>query len=108
MSNGLKQDISLGPNLKALRKKNGLLQKEVSAQLEIMGIPMTEDILAKIEQGRYSVKISVLLALKKIYKVDTFDEIFAGLYQQLTPSPEPPRSHRYTECDNPPPDTTLF
>ena len=38
MSNGLKQDISIGPNLKALRKKAGLLQKEVAAQLEIMGI----------------------------------------------------------------------
>ena len=79
MSNGLKQDISIGANLKALRKKNGLLQKEVSAQLEIMGVPMTEDILAKIEQGRYSVRISVLLALKKIYKVETFDEFFVDL-----------------------------
>lgn len=80
MSNGLKQDISIGPNLKALRKKNKLLQKEVSAQLEVMGIPMTEDILAKIEQGRYSVRISVLLALKKIYKVDSFDAFFDGLH----------------------------
>lgn len=80
MSSGLKQDISIGPNLKALRKKNGLRQKEVSAQLEIMGIPMTEDILAKIEQGRYSVKISVLLGLKKIYKVNVFDEFFTGLH----------------------------
>lgn len=80
MSNGLKQDISIGPNLKALRKKAGLLQKEVAAQLEIMGIPVTEDILAKIEQGRYSVRISVLLALKEIYKIDTFDAFFADLH----------------------------
>lgn len=80
MSNGLKQDISIGPNLKALRKKNGLLQKDVSAQLEVMGIPVTENILAKIEQGRYSVRISVLLALKKIYHVDSFDEFFADLH----------------------------
>ncbi len=80
MSNGLKQDISIGPNLKTLRKKAGLLQKEVAAQLEIMGIPVTEDILAKIEQGRYSVRISVLLALKEIYKIDTFDAFFADLH----------------------------
>ena len=40
----------------------------------------SEDILAKIEQGRYSVKISVLLGLKKIYKVNTFDEFFTGLH----------------------------
>lgn len=80
MSNGLKQDISLGPNLKALRKKSGLLQREVSAQIELMGIPMTEEILAKIEQGKYSVRISVLLALKKIYNIRSFDEFFIDLH----------------------------
>ena len=79
MTSGLKQDISIGANLKALRKKSGLCQKDVAAQLDIMGIPMTENIMAKMEQGRYSVKISVLLALKKIYKVDTFDKFFDGL-----------------------------
>ena len=79
MANGLKQDISIGSNLKALRKKNGLTQRDVSAQMEIMGISITEDILAKIEQGRYSIKISVLLAMKKIYKVSSFDAFFEGL-----------------------------
>ena len=53
MSNGLKQDISIGPNLKALRKKAGLSQREASAQLELLELPMTEDILAKMEQGKY-------------------------------------------------------
>lgn len=80
MSNGLKQDISIGQNLKALRKKANLSQREASAQLEILGISMTEDILAKIEQGRYSVRISVLLALKKIYGVSSFDTFFDGLH----------------------------
>lgn len=80
MSNGLKQDISLGPNLKALRKKAGLTQRDVSAQLEIMGITMSEDIMAKIEQGRYSIRISVLLALKQIYGVDSFDVFFTDLH----------------------------
>lgn len=80
MSNGLKQDISIGQNLKALRKKAKLSQREASAQLESLGIPMTEDILAKIEQGRYSVRISVLLALKQIYGVHSFDVFFEGLH----------------------------
>ena len=80
MVNGLKQDISIGQNLKLLRKQAGLYQREASAQLEILGIEITEDILAKIEQGRYSVKISVLLALKQIYKVNTFDSFFEGLH----------------------------
>ncbi len=80
MANGLKQDISIGQNLKALRKKAKLSQREASAQIEILfDIPMTEDILAKMEQGRYSVRISVLLAMKKIYGVSSFDAFFDGL-----------------------------
>lgn len=80
MANGLKQDISLGPKLKALRKKAGLTQRDVSAQLELLGITMSEDIMAKIEQGRYSIRVSVLLALKQIYKVDSFDVFFEDLH----------------------------
>jgi len=79
MSNGLKQDISIGKNLQLLRKQAGFTQAQVSARLELMGIPMTSEIFSKIEQGRYSVKISVLLALKQIYHVDSFDAFFEGL-----------------------------
>lgn len=79
MANGFKQDISIGPNIKALRKKAGLSQRDISAKLELMGIPMTEDIMAKIEQGRYSVRISVLLALKQILNVNSFDAFFENL-----------------------------
>lgn len=80
MENALKQDISIGKNLKELRKKAKLTQREVAAQLEISGISISENILAKIEQGRYSIRISVLLALKDIYKVKSFDEFFTGLH----------------------------
>ncbi len=79
MSNGFKQDIFIGHNLKSLRRKAKLTQREASAQLEILGVPMTEDILAKIEQGRYSVRVSVLLALKRIYSVASFDAFFEDL-----------------------------
>lgn len=80
MASGLKQDISIGPNIKALRKKAGLSQRDVSAKLEVMGVPMTEDIMAKIEQGRYSVRISVLLALKQIFRANSFDVFFDGIH----------------------------
>lgn len=80
MANGLKQDISIGPNIKSLRKKAGLSQRDVSTKLELLGVPMTEDIFAKIEQGRYSVRISVLLALKQILDINSFDTFFENLY----------------------------
>jgi transcriptional regulator with XRE-family HTH domain len=79
MSNGLKQDISIGHNLRRLRKQAGLTQGQVSAKLEIMGLTMTPEIYAKIEQGKYSIKISVLLALKDIYHINSFDSFFEGL-----------------------------
>ena len=77
MSSNLKQDISIGKNLKRLRKGAGLTQDQASAQ--VMGLPVTVDILSKMEQGRYSVRISVLSAMKKIYRVKTFDEFFRDL-----------------------------
>lgn len=83
MSTGFKQDISIGQNLKTLRKKANLSQREASAQLEILGISMSEDILAKIEQGRYSIRISVLLAMKQIYNVSSFDIFFEGLSLEI-------------------------
>ena len=79
MSSGLKQDISIGKNLKYLRKQTGLTQEQVSAKLETMGITMTPDILAKMEQGRYSIRIRVLVALKEIYHISSFDDFFSGL-----------------------------
>ena len=79
MSANLKQDISIGKNLKQIRKRNGLTQEQVAAQLEVRGLPISTDILAKMEQGKYSIRISVLLALKQIYRVESFDEFFKDI-----------------------------
>lgn len=38
---------------------------------------MTEDLLAKIEQGRCSIRIRAL-AMKEIYNADSFDPFFEG------------------------------
>ncbi len=79
MSSAFKQDISIGWNLQTLRKQAGLTQAQASAKLELLGVPITSDILAKIEQGKYSVKISVLLGMKQIYRINSFDQVFEGL-----------------------------
>ena len=75
----LKQDLSMGSNLKALRKKVGLTQAQAAAQLEVRGLPISADILAKMEQGKYSIRLSVLKALKEIYKAGSYDDFFQGL-----------------------------
>ena len=75
----LKQDDSLGPNLQKLRKAAGLTQTQVAVQLQVRGLPISAEILAKMEQGKYSIRISALKALKEIYKLDSYDDFFQGI-----------------------------
>ena len=79
MSNKIKQDISIGNNLKRLRKKAALSQEQVAASLELMGLSVSREVLSQMERGRYSVRVSVLLALKELYHVESFDDFFGDL-----------------------------
>lgn len=79
MSDKIKQDISIGKNLRRLRKNAGLSQEQVSAKLDLLGLPTSRKIVSLMELGSYSIRVSVLLALKEIYHVDTFDEFFRDL-----------------------------
>ena len=74
----LKQDLSIGHNLQKLRLKNDLTQDQVSSKLFTMGLPISREILSQMENGKYNVRISVLLALKSIYHA-SFDDFFEGL-----------------------------
>lgn len=79
MSSVIKQDISIGPNLKSLRLQNRLTQEDVAIRLQVMGFSMmSREIISQIERGRHNIPVSVLLTLKEIYNA-TFDEIFADL-----------------------------
>lgn len=79
MSKKLKQDISIGTNLRRLRKRSGLSQEKVAAKLQLMGFDISREIISQMELGNYSIRVSVLRALKDIYQVDSFDEFFKDL-----------------------------
>ena len=79
MSKKLKQDISIGTNLQRLRKRSGLSQEKVAAKLQLMGFDISREIISQMELGNYSIRISILRALKDIYQVDSFDEFFKDL-----------------------------
>ncbi len=79
MDQKLKQDYVIGPNLKALRKKTGLTQAQVAAKLQVAGLDVSRGMYAQMEQGTYSIRISVLAALKAIFKLESYDEFFRGL-----------------------------
>lgn len=78
MDQKLKQDYSIGENLKRLRHAAGLSQEQVTARLQVMGLPISRKVLSQMELGEYSVRISVLLGLKEIYNA-SFDDFFEGL-----------------------------
>lgn len=79
MSDKVKQDISIGKNLKRLRLQNGLSQEQVAEKLQTQGFNISREIISQMELGKYSIRVSVLLELKKLYKVNSFDEFFANL-----------------------------
>ena len=78
MSNKIKQDISIGNNLHILRIRAGLSQEQVSAQLQLRGLNVSREIISQMELGKYSIRVSVLLALKEIYQAE-FNEFFDNL-----------------------------
>lgn len=79
MSKKLKQDISIGSNLQRLRKKTGLSQEKVASKLQVAGLDVSREMISQMELGSYSIRVSVLLALKEIYQADSFDEFFKDL-----------------------------
>lgn len=78
MSKKIKQDISIGNNLHNLRIRAGLSQEQVSAQLQLQGLNVSREIISQMELGKYSIRVSVLLALKEIYHAE-FDDFFDNL-----------------------------
>ncbi len=67
MSKKLKQDISIGRNLKRYRLKMQLSQETVAAKLQAQGLDISREIISQMELGKYSIRVSVLLALADLY-----------------------------------------
>ena len=78
MSDKIKQDISIGANMRQLRQNADMTQDAVAAQLQVMGLTASREIVSQMELGRYSVRVSVLLALCELYNASISD-FFDGL-----------------------------
>lgn len=74
----LKQDLSIGENMKKLRLRNQLSQEEVAARLQVRGLAVSREMISQMELGRYNVRISVLIALCDIYHAK-IEDFFEGL-----------------------------
>ena len=71
-------DVSLGNNLRYLRKSKGLSQSALVSQMQIMGNNISRTTYNKIEQGTRNLYVSDLIRLKRIYSV-SFDDFFKNI-----------------------------
>ena len=93
MEQKLRRNTTLGDNLRRLRKAAGLTQAMAVAQLQLLGFDISREILSQTENGRYNVPVSLLKALKQIYKVPSYDDFFQ---RHLNPS-SPAITANFTE-----------
>ena len=74
----LRPDLDIGYRIGTLRKAAGLTQEQTLAKMQLMGIEISKSTYAKLETNRMNIKVSELVALQKIFKVD-FNAFFEGL-----------------------------
>lgn len=72
------QDLSIGKNIKNLRKQNKMTQVDLCTKMQLYGSSLSVTSLAKIEGGYRNIKISDLVILKSIFDV-TYDKFFKDL-----------------------------
>ena len=75
----LRPDMDIGKNIQSQRKRCGLTQESTVAQLQIMGLNISRSTYAKIEKNAYNIRLTELVALKHIFKMDSFDPFFENL-----------------------------
>lgn len=68
----------MGANLRALRDKAGLSQEKLCVELQRRGCDIGRTTYEKYELGESNIRVSVIVALKKLYNC-TYDDFFAGL-----------------------------
>ncbi|MCL2637568.1 MAG: helix-turn-helix domain-containing protein [Oscillospiraceae bacterium] len=74
----IKQDISIGRNLRNLRNSQKLTQEQVATKLQLLGCDITRSYYSRYETGELNIKVSELIALTKIFKCQ-YNDFFIGL-----------------------------
>lgn len=78
MTQKIKQDISLGSNIRKLRKQSHLTQEQVVARLQLQGLDISRSSYSQIECGTYNIRVSELVALAHLFQVD-YNSFFENL-----------------------------
>ena len=78
MTQKIRQDKTLGNNIRLLRKKAGLTQEEVVIQLQLKGLEISRSSYSQIECGTYNIRVTELVELAKLFNTD-MNSFFDGL-----------------------------
>ena len=73
MAQKLKQDMSIGTTIRRLRNVAGVTQEQVVAQMQVNGCTLSRSAYSQIERGTYSIRISALMTLRRIFGVEYAD-----------------------------------
>lgn len=76
MTQKIKSDITLGKNIRAIRKSKKFTQEQVVTKLQLLGVDISRSIYSQIECGTYNIRVTELIALKQIFDI-TFDDFFS-------------------------------
>lgn len=74
----IRQDMALGENLRQLRMNKGYTQELTITKMQLMGCQVSRSIYAQMESGTYNIRVSELVALRRIFECD-YADFFAGL-----------------------------
>lgn len=78
----IRKDVTLGKNLRALRKAAGLTQEQTAARLQVRGCDVSRAAYAQMECGLYNIRVEELVALREIFKA-SYDDFFAGCGKEI-------------------------
>ena len=69
----IRMDVTLGNNIRSMRKNAGLKQEEVAAKLQALGIDISRSAYSQIECGTYNVRVDALYVMQIIFQCDYND-----------------------------------
>ena len=79
----IRPDMDIGNNIQKARYQSKFTQDEVVAKLQLMGLNISRSTYAKIETNRINIRVSELIALKTIFKVE-INDFFENLHLEIT------------------------
>ena len=74
----MRRDRNMGNNLKRMRLERRISQEKLCVELQRRGCDIGRTTYEKYETGELNIRISVLIALKRIYSC-SYDDFFEGL-----------------------------